>query len=34
MDRHAAPNRTLQRDVTTLEMNAKRHQASNFYPAE
>jgi hypothetical protein len=34
MDRHATPNRTLQRDVAPFEMNAERYQASNFYPAE
>jgi len=34
MDRHVTPSRTSQRDVTTFEMNAERHQASNFYPAE
>ncbi len=34
MNRHATPNRTAQRYVTTFGMNAERHQASNFYPAE
>ena len=34
MNRHATPNRTSQRYVTTFEMNAERYQASNFCPGK